>query len=44
MKFDQLINYNTKKIFVETSYAKCAEEIFPRHLSKKSKLRISLGC
>ena len=31
-----------KNIFVEKSYTKCAGEIIPRPLSKKSKLSISL--
>ena len=42
MKFDQLIEYNMKNIFVEKSYTKCAGETIPRPLSKKSKLSISL--
>ena len=41
-KFDQLVEYNMSNIFVEKSYAKYAEEIMPRSLSKKSKLSISL--
>ena len=43
MKFDQLIEYNMRNIFVEKSYTKCAGETIPRHLSKKSKLSISLN-
>ena len=42
MKFDQLIEYNMRNIFVEKSYTKCAGEIIPRPLSKKTKLSISL--
>ena len=42
MKFDQLIKYNMKNIFVEKSYTKYAGEIIPRPLSKKPKLSISL--
>ena len=42
MKFDQLIQYNMKNIFVEKSYTKCAGEIIPKPLSKKPKLSISL--
>ena len=34
MKFDQLIEYNMRNIFVEKSYSKCAREIIPRPLSK----------
>ena len=42
MKFGQLIEYNMGNIFIEKSYTKCAGETIPRHLSKKSKLNISL--
>ena len=35
MKFDQLIEYNLRNIFVEKSYPKCAGETIPRPLSKK---------
>ena len=42
MKFDQLIEYNMRTIFVEKSYTKWAGETIPRPLSKKSKLNISL--
>ena len=42
MKFDQLIEYNMRNIFIEKSYTKCAGETIPRPLSKKSKLGISL--
>ena len=39
MKFDQLMEYNMRNIFVEKSYTKCAGETIPRPSSKKSKLR-----
>ena len=42
MKFDQLIEYNIRNVFVEKSYTKCAGEIIPSPLSKKLKLNISL--
>ena len=42
MKFDQLIEYNMRKIFVEKLYTKYAGETIPRTLSKKSKLSIYL--
>ena len=42
MKFGQLIEYNTTKIFVEKPYTKCDGETIPRSFSKKSKLSISL--
>ena len=42
IKFDQLIEYNMKNIFVEKSYTKSAGEIILRPLSKKSKLSIFL--
>ena len=42
MKFDQLIEYNVKNIFVEKSYTKCAGEFIPRPFFEKSKLTISL--
>ena len=42
MKFGQLIEYNMRKIFVEKSYTKCAGETYPRPLSKKLKLSLSL--
>ena len=35
MKFDQLIEYNMRNIFVEKSYTKCARETIPTPLSKK---------
>ena len=43
MKFGQLIEYNTRNIFVEKSQTKCGGETVPRPLSKKSKLSISLN-
>ena len=42
MKFDQLIEYNTKNIFIEKSYAKCGAETITRPFSKTSKFSISL--
>ena len=42
MKFDQLIQYNMRNIFVEKSCTKYAGETIPRPLSKKPKLSISL--
>ena len=42
MKFGQLIEYNMRKIFLETSYTKCCGETSPRSFSGKSKLSIYL--
>ena len=42
LKFYQLIEYNMMNILVEKSNTKCAGETIPSHLSKKSKLSISL--
>ena len=42
MKFDQLMEYDMRNIFVKKSYPNCAGETNPRLLSKKSKLSISL--
>ena len=42
MKFDQLIDYNVRNIFLEKSYTKCDRETSPRHFSEKLKLSISL--
>ena len=41
MKIGQLIEYNSRNIFVEKSYTKCNAETIPRPLSKMSKLSIS---
>ena len=41
-KFDELIEYNMRNIFLENSYTKCAGETIPRPFLKKSKLSISL--
>ena len=38
MKFDQLIEYNMRDIFVEKSYTNYAGEIIPRPLFKKNKI------
>ena len=35
MKFDQLIEYNMKNIFLGKSYTKCGGETIPRPFSKK---------
>ena len=43
MKFDQLIEYKMRNISDEKSYTKFGREIFPRPLSKKPKLSISLN-
>ena len=42
-KLGQLIEYNTRNIFVGKSYTKCAGETISRPLSSKSKLSISLN-
>ena len=42
MKFNQLIEYNMKYIFLEKSYKKSDWETSPRSFSKKSKLSIYL--
>ena len=43
MKFDQLIEYNMKNIFLEKSYTKFGRKASPRPFHKKSKLSISLN-
>ena len=35
VKFDQLIKYNIRKIFLEKSYPKCDGETSPKPFSKK---------
>ena len=42
MKFDRLIEYNMRYIFLEKSYAKCGKETILRSFSKKTNLSISL--
>ena len=42
MKFDPLIDYNVRNIFLEKSYTKCDRETSARPFSKKLKLSISL--
>ena len=42
MKFGQLIEYNTKRIFLEKSYTECGKKTSPRPFSEKLKLSISL--
>ena len=34
MKFDQLLEYNIRNIFVERSHAKCAGETISKHFLK----------
>ena len=41
-KSGQLIEHNMRNIFLEKLYTKCGAETIPRHISKKSKLGISL--
>ena len=42
IKFGQLIEYNLRNIFLETSYTKCGTETIPRPFLEKSKLSISV--
>ena len=42
MKFGQLIECNTRKIFFEKSYTECGGKTSPRPFSEKLKLSISL--
>ena len=42
MKFGQLIEYNTRNIFLEKSYTKFWVKTIPKLFSKKSKLNIFL--
>ena len=42
MKFDPLIDYDLRNIFIEKSYTKCGEETSPRPFSEKLKSSISL--
>ena len=42
MKFNQLIEYNMRNIFVEKSFTKCGGETIPRPFSKESKMIICL--
>ena len=42
MKCGQLVEYNTRNIFLEKSYTKFGGEPIPRPFSKKSKLSMSL--
>ena len=41
MKFDQLMEYNMRNIFLENSCTKCGEKTSYRPSSKTPKLRIS---
>ena len=43
MKFDQLIEYNIRHIFLEKSYTNCGGETIHIPFSEKSKLSISLN-
>ena len=43
MKFDQLIEYNVRNIFLENSYTKCDGETSLRPFSEKLTLSISLA-
>ena len=42
MKFNQLIEYNMRNIFIEKSFTKCGGETIPRPFSKESKMIICL--
>ena len=42
-KFDQLIEYKMRNLFLEKSYTKWSGETIPRRLSKNSKLSVSLN-
>ena len=42
MTFGQLIEHNTRDIFLKKSCTKCSGDTIPRPFSKKSKLSISL--
>ena len=42
VKFDQLIDYDMRNIFLEKSYTKCGRETISKHVPQKSKLSISL--
>ena len=42
MKFDQLIEWNLRNIFLEKSYTECGGETIPRPFFEKSKLSISV--
>ena len=43
MKFGQLLDYNTRNIFLEKSYTKCGAETSLRSYSQKLKLNISFS-
>ena len=42
MKFGQLIEYNMRNIFLQTSYTECGGGTSPKPLSEKFSLNISL--
>ena len=41
-KFGQLLEYNTKNVFLEKSYINCDEEIIPKPFSQKSNWSLCL--
>ena len=43
MKFDQLVVYDMRNIFLEQSYSKCGRETSLRLFSEKLKLSLSLN-
>ena len=43
MKFGQLIECNTRNIFLEKSYAKCGRETSPRPFSEKIEIEAFSG-
>ena len=43
MKFDQLVVYDMRNIFLEKSYSKCGRETSLRLFSEKLKLSLSLN-
>ena len=42
MKFNQLIEYNMRNIFLEKSYTKCRGETVPRPFYEKSTFSLTL--
>ena len=38
MKFGQVIEYNMRHVFLEKSYAKCGEKLFPNPFLKNQNL------
>ena len=41
VKFDQLLEYNMRKVFLEKSFSKCGGETSPKPFSKKLDLWIN---